>query len=145
MARDTKLKVLSIGCVNISGVNPEFLAAGLNKVNTARLCNTAITTEQLEALFTVMAERSELKEVDLGHNNLAEVNADVLAHGKKNIDTVKLYERNLSGNQIETLIRHVGNKLKTPDICFKPDIKETPIQGFMEAESTTKEFSYLMH
>ena len=80
-----------------------------------------------------MAERSELKEVDLGHNNVGEVNADVLAHGKKNIETVKLYERN------------VGNKWKTPDICFKPDIKETPIQGFMEAQSTTKEFSYLMH
>ena len=71
MARDTKLKVLSIGCVNISGVNPENIEAGLNKLNTARLCNATITTEQLEALFIVMAERSELKEVDLGHNNLA--------------------------------------------------------------------------
>ena len=92
-----------------------------------------------------MAERSELKEVDLGHNNVGEVNADFLAHGKKNIDTVKLYERNLSGNQQETFIRHVGNKMKTPDICYNPNIKKTLRQVFMEAESTTKEFSYLMH
>ena len=30
-----------------------------------------------------MAERSELEEVDLGHNNLGKVNAEVLAHGMK--------------------------------------------------------------
>merc|ERR1711970_1628539 len=83
MARETKLKVLSMGCVNISGVNPEVVSAGLNKVNTARLCNSAITTKQLDALFKVMADKTELKEIDLGHNNLAEVDAEVLTKKKK--------------------------------------------------------------
>ena len=145
MAQDTKLKMLSIGCVNISGVNPEILAVGLNKVQTARLCNTAITKEQLEALFRVMAKRSELKEVDLGHNNLATVNTEVLAHGIKKIETVKLYDTNLSRNQIESIIRNLGNKLKTLDICFNLAIRETPRQLFADAEAKIEEFSYLMH
>ena len=145
MARETKLKVLSIGCVNISGVNPEDMSAGLNKVNTARLCNTAITTDQLEALFRVMADRSELKEIDLGHNNLAGVNADVFTNGIKNIETAKLYDTNMSRNQLESILGNVGNKMKTMDICFNQAIRDTPRQVFMDAEAKIEELSYLMH
>jgi len=145
MARETKLKVLSMGCVNISGVNPEVLSAGLNKVNTARLCNTAITTKQLEALFRDMADRTELKEIDLGHNNLAEVDAAVLTNGIKNIETVKLYDTNISRRQIESILGNIGNKLKTLDICFNIAIRETPRPVFLGAESFITEFSYLLH
>ena len=70
---------------------------------------------------------------------------DVFAHGMKNIETVKLYDTNISRNQIETIIRNVGDKLKTLDICFNHAIRETPRQVFMDAESKIEEFSYLMH
>ena len=145
MSQETKLKVLSIGCVNISGVNPEVVSAGLNKVNTARLCNTAITTKQLEALLQAMADRTELKEIDLGHNNLSEVNAELLKNGVNNIETVKLYDTNISRRQIESILGNVGNKLKTLDICFNLAIRETPREVFFAAESVITEFSYLMH
>ena len=145
MSQDTKLKILSIGCVNISGINPEVLAIGLNKVRIARLCNTDITTKQLEALFRAMKTKSELKEVDLGHNNLATVNSEVLAEGIKNIETVKLYDTILSTNQIESIIRCIGNKMKTLDICFNLAIRETPRHILEDAESRIEEFSYLMH
>jgi len=145
MARETKLKVLSMGCVNISGVNPKVVSAGLNKVNTARLCNSAITTEQQDALFKVMADNTELKEIDLGHNNLSEVDAEVLTRGIRNIETVKLYDTNLSKTQIEHILRNTGNKLKTLDICFNIAIRETPRSLFIGAESFITEFSYLLH
>ena len=118
MAAHTRLAVLSIGCVNISGVTPATLAAGLNRVSIARLCSTAITTTQLEALFTGMAQGSELKEVDLGHNKLTEVDTNVIAHAIKNMETVKLYDTHISRNQIESIIHNIGGKLRTLDICF---------------------------
>ena len=145
MARETKLKVLSMGCVNISGVNPEVVSAGLNKINTARLCNTAVTTKQLDALFKAMADKTQLKEIDLGHNNLAGVDAEVLYKGLKKIETVKLYDTNLSRRQIEYILGNTGNQLKTLDICFNSAIRETPRSLFIRAESFITELSYLLH
>ena len=40
-----------MGCVDISGVEAATLALGLNTLTVARLCNTSITTQQLEALL----------------------------------------------------------------------------------------------
>ena len=56
-----------------------------------------------------------------------------------------LYDTNISRNQIESIIRNIGNKLKTLDICFNLAIRETPRQVFTDAESKIEEFSYLMH
>ena len=43
--------MVSMGCVDISGVEAATLALGLNTLTVARLCNTSITTSQLEALL----------------------------------------------------------------------------------------------
>jgi len=145
MANTTKLKVLSMGCVNISEVNPTILATALNMMSTARLCNTAITTEQLDALFRAMARGSKLKEIDLGHNNLAGVDANILAEGIKKIPTVKLYDTNMSRNQIEMIVRNATNQLITLDICFNQSIREIPRHILTRAQAQIEEFSYLLH
>ena len=145
MANTTKLKVLSMGCVNISEVNPTILATALNMMATARLCNTAITTEQLDALFRAMARGSKLKEIDLGHNNLAGVDANILAEGIKKIPTVKLYDTNMSRNQIEMIVRNATNQLITLDICFNQSIREIPRHILTRAQAQIEEFSYLLH
>merc|ERR1711936_258926 len=102
----------------------------------------AISREQLEALFEVMARRSKLKEIDLGHNNLAGVNKEILADGIKNVEIVKLYDTNLTKHQIERIITNVGNKMKTLDICFNLAIRETARHALEDAEMKIQEFSY---
>ena len=39
---------------------------------------------------------SSLQEIDLGHNNLSEVDTDILAAGVNMIQVVKLYDTNLT-------------------------------------------------
>ena len=46
-APDTRLRLVSMGCVDISGVAPDITARALNRLQIARLCNTNITTNQL--------------------------------------------------------------------------------------------------
>lgn len=43
-----------------------------------------------------MSGDTNLKEIDLGHNNLAMVDPDILARGVTNIQVVKLYKTNLT-------------------------------------------------
>lgn len=43
-----------------------------------------------------MAKRTYLQEIDLGHNNLSEVNNEVLAQGVNMIQVVKLYDTSLT-------------------------------------------------
>ena len=42
---------VSMGCVDISSVPPDITAHALNRLNIVRLCNTSITTRQLEAIL----------------------------------------------------------------------------------------------
>ena len=59
MCAGTYLRVVSMGCVDISSVAPDITAHALNRLNIARLCNTSITTQQLEAIF-----RSDVGKLD---------------------------------------------------------------------------------
>ena len=43
-----------------------------------------------------MTQKTCLQEVDLGHNNLAGVNEDILASGVNLVHVVKLYDTNLT-------------------------------------------------
>ena len=45
------------------------------------------------------------KEVDLGHNNLAGVNEDILASGVNLVHVVKLYDTNLTRYRISTTFK----------------------------------------
>jgi len=147
MSMTTKLRLVSMGCVDISCVNPDIVAPALNKLNIARLCNTNITTQQLDAILRLMSlHRTSLQEIDLGHNNLSNVNTDILAHGVNMIQVVKLYDTNLTREQIEKIIKYRGGgKLKTLDICFNASIREVPRSVLHLAEQKILEFSYLMH
>ena len=97
-------------------------------------------------LCRLMAQGTALQEVDLGHNNLAEVSPDILAPGVNMIQVVKLYDTSLTRQQIERIIKHRGvTRLKTPDICFNAAIREVPRYLLQLAEQKIAEFSYLMH
>ena len=47
-------------------------------------------------LCRLMTQKTCLQEVDLGHNNLAGVNEDILASGVNLVHVVKLYDTNLT-------------------------------------------------
>ena len=97
-------------------------------------------------LCRLMAQGTALQEVDLGHNNLAEVSPDILAPGVNMIQVVKLYDTSLTRQQIERIIKHRGvTRLKTLDICFNAAIREVPRYLLQLAEQKIVEFSYLMH
>jgi len=146
ISQGTKLRLVSMGHVDISGVPPAITGAALNRLNIAKLCNSNITTSQLEAILKLMAQGTALQEVDLGHNNLAEVSPDILAPGVNMIQVVKLYDTGLTRQQIERIIKHRGvMKLKTLDICFNAAIREVPRYLLQMAEQKIVEFSYLMH
>ena len=49
-----------------------------------------------------MTQKTCLQEVDLGHNNLAGVNEDILASGVNLVHVVKLYDTNLTRYRIST-------------------------------------------
>ena len=52
-----------------------------------------------------MAKKTYLQEIDLGHNNLSEVNNEVLAQGVNMIQVVKLYDTSLTRFDIEGYMR----------------------------------------
>ena len=110
--------------------------------------------------------QTSLQEIDLGHNNLSEVDTDILAAGVNMIQVVKLYDTNLTRyslifynndymviklflicrQQIEKMVKfRGGGKLKTLDICFNAAIREVPRYILQLAEQKILEFSYLMH
>ena len=68
---------VSMGCVDISGVPPEVAALALNRLQITRLCNTNITTQQLEAIL-----RYESKSFQFGIVDTQELKCFVCNIGK---------------------------------------------------------------
>ena len=64
----SKMKVLNLSNVNISGVHPDTLAEGINNLQQVKIRSTDLTSEQAEKLLLQCMKKSSLKKLDIGGN-----------------------------------------------------------------------------
>ena len=123
---ELKLKCLTAISFELSNLRPNILASALLRLEMAVLSDNSLTTEQLEAVFTAIAERQEptLKHLNLsGNPRITEVNADILAAAVIKLEEVDIrtgakWARppinenfevdSVTTNQLNTLLSHIS-------------------------------------
>ena len=61
---DCKMKIMNMNSINLSTVSPKLLDSAVNRIGVVRLCDTQLTGEQWEAIFTAISEgNSKMKEL----------------------------------------------------------------------------------
>ena len=94
VSEDQKLKTLTLECNKLSSVPTETLVAGISCLEEVNLKNTYLTTEQLEEIYRMVADRRcpRMRKIDLGENDKSfHISKDILDRAKLN-QSVVIYD-----------------------------------------------------
>ena len=103
---DCKMKILNMNSINLTTVNPKLLASAVNRIGTVRLCETQLTGEQWEAIFTAIRDgNSKMKELYIPENNFTTVSPSLLASAVNMLEEVNMSgDTELTLEQVEAIL-----------------------------------------
>ena len=107
-----KLRNLQLRLNNLSSVPTETLVAGISGLEEVDLYQTKLTTEQLTAIFTQLStwEGHQLRNLQLGRNDLSKVPAEIPAAGISGLEEVNLWFTRLTTEQLTGIYRMVADR-----------------------------------
>ena len=116
-----RLKKLDISGNNLSTLEPGLLAEAAIFLQELALVDTGMTTEQLDALFTVLSTgKSQMKKLCIHHNNMSTVPPGLLARAVNTLEEVGISNTEVTVKQLEAILIDVCNgqsSLKEVDIA----------------------------
>ena len=95
----TRLTDISIESSDLSGVSEGFLAQSLSRMRFLELSGNNLTPSQLNALFSLLKDSTELEEIVVTRNILSHVPAEDLAASLARLRKVKLEYSYLTSEQ----------------------------------------------
>merc|ERR1712126_349118 len=134
------LKRLDIQGNYLQPVDPTVMASALSKLETVNLRGTSLTTGHLEALFTAITEGDvTLKNLDIGDNNCAKPNMDLMASALCKLETAVISLMDLESSEVDTILTAIrdtdGITLKNLDMR---DTELTDVQDGLMASAFSK-------
>jgi len=119
MTQNCQLKTLGLSCNNLCSVEPRLFARALTGLVDVNLCNTHITDEQKQALFTAMSPNCKLKTLDISENNMSSVESEMFANAVSRLVDVNLCLTNITLDQVQALFIAMSKnfQLKKLDLC----------------------------
>lgn len=90
--RSERLKELDIGYsyIDLASIEPEILAAALNKVKKVNLGHTKLSPSQLKTLFKYISSETMIKNLDIGYRDLGVVQTEILKSALKNLEKANI-------------------------------------------------------
>jgi len=90
--RSERLKELDIGYsyIDLASIDPEVLAAALNKVKKVNLGHTKLSPSQLKTLFKYISSETMIKNLDIGYRDLGVVQTEILQLALKNLEKANI-------------------------------------------------------
>ena len=108
---------LRSGVENLADVDPKLLSSCINKMRKVSLSKTAISKDQVNAVFTDMSEASAIEELDIRENDFSSVADKILEtclHKMRVVTLSLAYENNY---QKERLVREI-RRMSSVDIRY---------------------------
>jgi len=110
----SKLTELNIWTNDLSGVPADILAGAVNTLTVANLKQTKLTKEQASAIFTtLMNGSSKLDHLDIGENDLSEVDPSLLAKAVNRLKFVRIGLCSLTKEQTQAVFDQILVESKT--------------------------------
>lgn len=90
--KSERLKELDIGYsyIDLASIEPEVLAAALNKVKKVNLGHTKLSPMQLKTLFKYISSETMIKNLDIGYRDLGVVQTEILKSALKNLEKANI-------------------------------------------------------
>jgi len=90
--KSQRLKELDIGYsyIDLGSIDPEILAAALNKVKKVNLGHTKLSTTQLSTLFKYISSETMIKNLDIGYRDLGIIQTEILKSALNNLEKANI-------------------------------------------------------
>eukprot|EP00092_Neocalanus_flemingeri_P035207 GFUD01038311.1.p1 GENE.GFUD01038311.1~~GFUD01038311.1.p1 ORF type:complete len:532 (-),score=131.81 GFUD01038311.1:66-1661(-) len=110
MCVQTKIKELHFeDCkYDMSLINPNFLASGLNKLTKLKMANSSINGPQCLEFFVRMAQFTKLQYLDFSFLDLCGVPTDILAEALNKVEKVILADCHMTEDQSTSLFKTIA-------------------------------------
>ena len=132
--KSSLLKDLNLWSNDLSEVPNDVLAEAVNKLKIVNLKNTKLKHEQTAAIFNKMANTvTELVELDIGENDLSEIEPELLAKAVNKVKLVNISLCSLNSKQVEAVFEQALVETRTTFL----DV-ENNSTGEISAELITK-------
>eukprot|EP00092_Neocalanus_flemingeri_P016560 GFUD01017920.1.p1 GENE.GFUD01017920.1~~GFUD01017920.1.p1 ORF type:complete len:534 (-),score=117.40 GFUD01017920.1:77-1678(-) len=142
MCVQTKIKELHFeDCkYDMSLINPNFLASGLNKLTKLKMANSSINGPQCLEFFVRMAQFTKLQYLDFSFLDLCGVPTDILAEALNKVEKVILADCHMTEDQSTSLFKTVAistniNYLELSLISVEHIPAEVLAQGAVKIET----------
>ena len=118
ISEGSKFTKLDISCNDLPEVDPGLLAKAVTKLETFEVRYTELTQQQAVKILTAISEGSKLAKLDIGWDDLKEVDPGMLAKVVTKLETLKVGITKLTQQQAVAILTAVseGSKLATLDI-----------------------------
>eukprot|EP00090_Calanus_glacialis_P034207 TRINITY_DN57272_c0_g1_i1.p1 TRINITY_DN57272_c0_g1~~TRINITY_DN57272_c0_g1_i1.p1 ORF type:complete len:292 (-),score=62.66 TRINITY_DN57272_c0_g1_i1:92-967(-) len=90
--KSQRLKELDIGYsyIDLANIDPEILAASLNRVKKVNLGHTKLSANQLNTLFKYISSETMIKNLDIGYRDLGGIQTEILKSALKNLEKANI-------------------------------------------------------
>ena len=120
MASHSGLKVVGMGNVNLSLVDPSLLARAVVRLEQVNMYGAKLTEQQVEEIFTAISEKNGgMKKLVLGSNNLSAVGPGLVVSAVKQVEELNVEKTQLTRKQAEAILIAISEgicELKKLDI-----------------------------
>jgi len=109
MCPESRLQNLNLTGLNLSFVDPEFLAVALAGLVSFTLWGAKLTRTQCSRILEKMVDSTSLTSANLDSQDLSSVDGEVLGLAISRLCKASLFDSRLSTGQCVTLLKHVIN------------------------------------
>ena len=92
-------------------MEPMLLARAITKLENVNLSNTSLQDDQILAIFLAISRNSQLKKLNIGHNNLYSVDPQLMVSAVSKLEEALMFSTGLSSQKMKTVL--TTSKLQT--------------------------------
>ena len=104
MTTNSPLKILKLAKNEVNSVDAKLLGQAVNQLEEVDLYDTKLTTQQAENILVAIITSSKLKVLNIQNNKLSSVDPDIMAKAVNKLDSVEMYNTDLTQQQITKIL-----------------------------------------
>jgi len=118
--KESVITDLDVSTNDVSKVPAELLGEASDRLTVFKVKDSKLTKEQATAIFTKLAKGSaNLVELDIGENNLEDVDPELLSNAINNVKIVKMGRCSLTSKQVQGIFEQILLKTRTKYLAIE--------------------------
>ena len=101
-------EITGLNGYNYKSVEPGLFGRVMNKLEEVDISRTGMTSQHLQAVFTIMCQESQLKKLAIEGNNLSSIQPAVLAKAISKLEEINIGSTDITSEQVQAVFAAIA-------------------------------------